>query len=231
MSKSRVHLVSVVAALMLTTSILSFSVAPAVAQPLDGRIAGEVGASPPTQSIASIRREVSTLRSEMAEYGRVAQRALAAADRGDLDRGAANEVVLSAMTHAAHTAAEIARLTALVSGGAEFGLVMAVFPVGEVSEFIDSWGFGRSGGRRHKGTDILAPRGAELLAVESGQIQRQSNSRLGGLSVYLLGDSGARYYYTHLEELGPQQAGDLVAAGDLVGFVGDSGNARGTTHL
>ena len=114
---------------------------------------------------------------------------------------------------------------------ANHGLGFAVFPVNQVREFVDSWGNRRSGGRRHKGTDVLAPHGTELLAIEDGVIQRMSNSRLGGLSVYFIGDSGTRYYYTHLAELGPQAEGDRVFAGEVVGFNGDSGNARGTPHL
>ncbi len=114
---------------------------------------------------------------------------------------------------------------------ADFNLEFAVFPVDNVDEFVNSWGNSRSGGRRHKGTDILAPHGTSLFAIEDGVIERTSNSSLGGLSVYLLGDSGARYYYTHLSELGPFVAGDVVSAGQVIGLNGDSGNARGTPHL
>jgi peptidoglycan LD-endopeptidase LytH len=115
--------------------------------------------------------------------------------------------------------------------GPRFGIGPAVFPVGGDFEFVNSWGQPRSGGRRHKGTDILAPRGAELYAIESGFIERRSNHALGGLSFYFRGDSGARYYYAHLSAFGPQADGEWVEVGTVIGYNGDSGNARGTPHL
>lgn len=222
---------SVMAAFSLTIVLSILSAAPAIAQPAGGPQAAEADGASSLGSIELIERRITVLRAERAEFGHRAQRALAARERGDLDPADANEVVLNAMTRVARTNAQITRLSAMINGGAEFGIDSAVFPVGEITEFVDSWGFSRSGGRRHKGTDILAPRGADLFAIEAGEIQRQSSSRLGGLSVYLIGDSGARYYYTHLDEIGPQEAGDRVEAGEVIGYVGDSGNARGTTHL
>ncbi|MDH3707694.1 MAG: M23 family metallopeptidase, partial [Acidimicrobiia bacterium] len=75
------------------------------------------------------------------------------------------------------------------------------------------------------------PYGTELRAIEDGVIERVSNSALGGLALYLQGDSGARYFYAHLQDLADKGDGDRVRAGDIVGFNGDSGNARGTPHL
>ena len=112
-----------------------------------------------------------------------------------------------------------------------YGLEFAVFPVEAPTEFVNSWGAARSGGRGHKGTDILSPYGTELRAIEDGVIERVSNSALGGLALYLQGDSGARYFYAHLQDLADKGDGDRVRAGDIVGFNGDSGNARGTPHL
>ena len=115
--------------------------------------------------------------------------------------------------------------------GTRLGIGPAVFPVGGTYEFVNSWGQARSGGRRHKGTDILAPEGAPLYAIESGVIERYSESALGGLSFYFLGDSGARYYYAHLSAYGPFAEGERVEVGAVVGYNGDTGNARGTPHL
>lgn len=112
-----------------------------------------------------------------------------------------------------------------------FEYPFAVFPVEVVDEFVDSWGSSRSGGRRHKGTDILAPRGVEIYAIEDGFIERTSSSVLGGIGLYLQGDSGARYFYAHLDTLGPQSDGERVRAGEVLGTNGDTGNARGTPHL
>ena len=123
--------------------------------------------------------------------------------------------------------------TALIDAnpGTRLGIGPAVFPVGGTYEFVNSWGQARSGGRRHKGTDILAPEGAPLYAIESGVIERYSESSLGGLSFYFLGDSGARYYYAHLSAYGPFAEGERVEVGAVVGYNGDTGNARGTPHL
>ena len=65
-----------------------------------------------------------------------------------------------------------------------------VCPVNGASSFSDTWGAPRSGGRTHKGVDMSASRGTPLVAMEAGRISRLSNSSLGGISVYLHGNSG-----------------------------------------
>jgi murein DD-endopeptidase MepM/ murein hydrolase activator NlpD len=95
------------------------------------------------------------------------------------------------------------------------------------SSFVDSWGAARSGGRAHKGVDMMAPTGTPVLAPASGTVSHRGNS-LGGLSFHLNGDNGDYYYGTHLSAYG--QAGQ-VSAGTVIGYVGDTGNARGTPHL
>jgi peptidoglycan LD-endopeptidase LytH len=97
-----------------------------------------------------------------------------------------------------------------------------------ITHFIDSWGFPRSGGRSHKGTDVMGPMGAEVYAFTSGTISRHSNSALGGISLYLRGDDGSTYFYTHLQGYAPKGAvGTRVEAGDHIAYNGDTGNARG----
>lgn len=106
-----------------------------------------------------------------------------------------------------------------------------VCPVGLPNGFIDSWGFPRSGGRRHQGVDIFAAHGTPLYAVADGTIQRLTSNRLGGLSIHLLDDAGDRYYYAHLSSFAVK-AGQRVHAGDVIGAVGNTGNARTTPpHL
>ena len=80
---------------------------------------------------------------------------------------------------------------------------------------------------------MLASRGTPLVAMESGGIYRLSNSRLGGISVYLLGNSGDIYYYAHLDAWAPGlAAGQRVSAGDVIGTVGTTGNsAAWVPHL
>ncbi len=72
----------------------------------------------------------------------------------------------------------------------------------------------------------MASRNAPLAAIESGEIERTSSSSLGGISIYLTGNSGAKYYYAHLESLASGVKGGLVVnVGDTIGFNGSSGNA------
>jgi murein DD-endopeptidase MepM/ murein hydrolase activator NlpD len=96
----------------------------------------------------------------------------------------------------------------------------------------DGWGSPRSGGRRHEGIDIFAPRGALVVSATRGVIVRKGWNNLGGWSVTVLGPGGEHHYYAHLDELAPPGVGDWVDVGEVLGFVGDTGNARGTpTHL
>jgi peptidoglycan LD-endopeptidase LytH len=104
-----------------------------------------------------------------------------------------------------------------------------VCPVQGPVAFTDTWGAPRSGGRAHKGVDMLSPRGTPVVAPVSGVVSHSGNS-LGGLSFHLNGDNGHYYYGTHLDSYANVGAGH-VAAGTVVGYVGDSGNARGTPHL
>jgi murein DD-endopeptidase MepM/ murein hydrolase activator NlpD len=104
-----------------------------------------------------------------------------------------------------------------------------VCPVQGPRAFTNDWGQPRSGGRRHQGTDILSPRGTPIVANVSGTVSPH-NSGLGGISYYLRGDDGNTYFGTHLDRL--SGASGRVSAGTVIGFNGNSGNARGgPTHL
>lgn len=95
-----------------------------------------------------------------------------------------------------------------------------------VTSFIDSWGFPRSGGRRHMGTDIMGPMNSPVYAYTDGVISRHSNNRLGGISLYLVGEDGNTYYYAHLNGYTNDGAvGNVVSAGDHIAFNGSTGNA------
>lgn len=107
-----------------------------------------------------------------------------------------------------------------------------VFPVPLPHDvtFADSWHACRDGcDRRHKGNDIMAAEGAPLVAVESGIIAKvdDTDDGLGGLTVWLRGDSGVAYYYAHNSE-NLVTKGQRVARGQMIARVGHTGNARTT---
>ena len=99
--------------------------------------------------------------------------------------------------------------------------------------FRDTWGAPRSGGRRHQGTDVMAPFNVPIYAFTSGVVLRRSSSRLGGLGLYLRGDDGATYFYAHLNGYtAAGSAGRRVVAGEHLGFNGYTGNAsRSAPHV
>lgn len=89
-------------------------------------------------------------------------------------------------------------------------------------------------GREHEAMDILAPRGTDVLAVEDGHVAKLFVSDRGGLTIYQFDPSDLFvYYYAHLERYAPGlQEGQAVRRGDVIGYVGTSGNApKETPHL
>jgi len=98
-------------------------------------------------------------------------------------------------------------------------------PVAGAVSFTDSWGDPRSGGRSHKGVDMIAARGTPIVAIFSGRVYRLSNSSLGGLSVYFYSDAGDLYYYAHLDAFADISPGQSVPVGYVLGYNGSSGNA------
>lgn len=109
------------------------------------------------------------------------------------------------------------------------------FPVSpKVKSNIGSfWGAGRDGGSRsHEGIDIFAPKRSELVAAANGVITRVNTNNLGGKVIFLRPDNkNYTLYYAHLDEQ-LVQPGQQVKAGDVIGLVGNTGNARTTSpHL
>lgn len=148
-----------------------------------------------------------------------AERDLRAAEARAASRAA--EAARDALADAEATEAERVRAERI----AEFGS----FPVAGQNRFVDSWGAPRSGGRRHKGTDIMASTGTPVVAIRDGVVASKRGG-LGGLTIWLEADNEVRYYYAHLDSVtipeGP------VKAGDVIGTVGHTGNASASApHL
>jgi murein DD-endopeptidase MepM/ murein hydrolase activator NlpD len=98
--------------------------------------------------------------------------------------------------------------------------------------FVDSWGNPRLGGRRHQGIDIFAPKDTPVLSTTSGLVTRVGTNNLGGQVVWILGPGLEQHYYAHLSRYGSFRAGDRVEAGEIIGYAGNTGNARGgPVHL
>lgn len=110
-----------------------------------------------------------------------------------------------------------------------------VIPLGEQwmcpvrnSSYFNDWGFPRSAGRYHEGNDLFAPRGTPVYAPVSGNAIRRTGS-LGGNQVNLSGEDGVLYVHSHLDSYGKTGP---VRAGEIIGYVGNTGNAAGSSpHL
>jgi murein DD-endopeptidase MepM/ murein hydrolase activator NlpD len=104
----------------------------------------------------------------------------------------------------------------------------------EVDDMKGGFAQQRGGGRGHEAVDILAPRHTPVRAVEDGRIARLFFSKAGGITVYQFDPSGRYcYYYAHLERYAPGlKEGMKVQKGDVLGYVGTTGNAPpNTPHL
>jgi peptidoglycan LD-endopeptidase LytH len=114
------------------------------------------------------------------------------------------------------------------------GLIVPVEGVAR-SALRDSWGDDRAGGTRaHHGVDIPAPAGSRVVAAGAGTVEKLFQSRLGGTTLYVRSADGRwTHYYAHLAGYAPGvREGSKVRAGDLLGFVGDTGDAGpGNYHL
>jgi len=114
--------------------------------------------------------------------------------------------------------------------GASGGLVRPI----PGAKLTDTFGAARSGGRKHEGIDIFAPEGTPIHAVAGGTIVQGFTNGLGGNVVRIQGDDGRFYYYAHLTPGSTDnlRVGQRVAAGDVIGGVGHTGDAAGTpNHL
>ena len=101
-------------------------------------------------------------------------------------------------------------------------------------KLVRSYHDARSGGREHEALDILAPRNTPVVAVEDGTVAKLFLSKAGGNTIYQFDPNREyAYYYAHLERYADGlKEGEPVRRGEVIGFVGTSGNApKNTPHL
>jgi murein DD-endopeptidase MepM/ murein hydrolase activator NlpD len=119
-----------------------------------------------------------------------------------------------------------------------------------VTTFHDDWRARRSGGRRHEGNDLMAPKMTEVYAAAAGRVVKVAESARAGRYLIIEHADGWETYYIHLNDDNPGTddgrapwaltlapgilVGKTVKAGQRIGYVGDSGNAEGAmshTHF
>ncbi|WP_416191389.1 M23 family metallopeptidase [Neisseria sp. CCUG12390] len=122
---------------------------------------------------------------------------------------------------------------------AEIAALRAQMPPAEQSlinpvkdhSFSDTWNAARSGGRRHEGVDIFAKKNTKIRSTTDGIVTKIGRNRLGGKIIGIQGP-GAWHYYAHLNKFAGLKLHERVKAGQTIGYVGDTGNAKGTPpHL
>lgn len=99
-------------------------------------------------------------------------------------------------------------------------------PVAGAHSFSDTWGDPRNPNRTHTGTDMVAPTGTPLVAMENGYIWSPNWHWAGGIGLYLRGDSGDIYYYAHMHGYASGIVdGTRVGVAQVIGYVGNTGNS------
>lgn len=95
------------------------------------------------------------------------------------------------------------------------------------SQLMDTYTQARGGGAAHEALDIMAPRGTPVLAVEDGRVAKLFLSKPGGITLYQFDPDGEYvYYYAHLDRYADHiKEGDVVRSGQVIGYVGITGNA------
>jgi murein DD-endopeptidase MepM/ murein hydrolase activator NlpD len=156
---------------------------------------------------------------------------VAAAKKDELESLIVEEEILN------ESLATLQEQLSFVLDGQAIALNGFVFPVSAPFNFSDTFGaprmFGTKYAHTHQGVDIFGTYGSPLYATSRGVIARKAVAVLGGNKLWLVGADGTQYYYAHLSAYAPGIEDNVVVeAGQVIGFLGDSGNAKGTPpHL
>ncbi|KKM78497.1 hypothetical protein LCGC14_1359380, partial [marine sediment metagenome] len=107
-----------------------------------------------------------------------------------------------------------------------------VFPVATTTGYSNSFGYDDPRDSRHMGIDVYAPRNTMIVSPVAGVVSRVGTNGSPGNRVYVKAPNGIEYVFFHMERATSLKVGDSVTAGALLGYVGTSGNAAGTSpHL
>jgi peptidoglycan LD-endopeptidase LytH len=142
------------------------------------------------------------------------------------------EVIAPIATETAPPPAVVNEPPSMRSADAPRAMIIPVAGVGR-SALRDMFNEAR-GNRRHEAIDILAPTGTPVIATDDGEVKKLFTSKPGGLTVYQF-DPDQRfcyYYYAHLDRYAPGlREGQVLRRGEVLGYVGTTGNAGNTPHL
>jgi peptidoglycan LD-endopeptidase LytH len=187
----------------------------------------------------SQRRRVEALldtRRRALEGARAELGTLLAAERARLARLAARKRESqeeARRTAAASVASPVTPGPASPSGGTVHGPPPGgshVYPLAGPSTFGDDWLASRPGGRYHEGIDLFAARGTPVVAVADGTLFRVGYSGISGNRFWLRDEAGTEFFYAHLDGYtAAAREGAAVTRGTVLGYNGDTGDARGTS--
>jgi murein DD-endopeptidase MepM/ murein hydrolase activator NlpD len=124
----------------------------------------------------------------------------------------------------------LARSTGAGSIRAAFLRIAGPFPVAGPARWANDWHVRRCEPypHLHEGLDIFAEAGTPVVAVADGRVSQSANDAIAGLSVEIVDGDGVQYFYAHLSRIAAGvSVGDPVETGDVLGYVGATGNAMG----
>jgi murein DD-endopeptidase MepM/ murein hydrolase activator NlpD len=188
---------------------------------------------------AARRRELAAAADRQAELTAILseRRRVLAGARAELKRLIKEERERRARLAALAQARQAALTSMPVAGATQLAGALPpgryLFPVAGPATFSNDWLYARPGGRVHQGIDLFATRGTPVVAVADGSLFNVGYNGLGGWRLWVRDTAGNTFYYAHLSAYAPAATeGASVARGTVIGYVGDSGDAQGTSpHL
>ncbi len=177
------------------------------------------------KELRSLRNEISLRQRELEDQETRYRKAVAVLQQKRIELQnslTAQENLLNSVNSEIRKLMEQSTTSVPTSGGGNYVSGSFIFPVRGPHSFTNDWQAPRTG-HLHQGCDIFASIGTPCVAVVSG-VASTGEGKNAGYYIRLAGDDGNVYYYMHLDRFG--QTG-RVSAGTVIGYVGDSGNAKG----